>query len=179
MKKTFVLVLCGVSGCAVLAGALAFGSPIRFNNLQVHANPVEYSVTFESEHIWYYGFVAAYTRTDLGNHVLITTEYDGEGDNYTHLAGVDVGDDYYSFKTIFLYDKWKDFPPDKLEFNLITGITAVFTGNLYFASNETEETKLTSGTRYDCSLATSDQGKLYAKADSEAYISSLTIFYSC
>ena len=112
---------------------------------------------------------------------MITTEYDWaeEGGNYTHLAGVDVGDDYYSFKTIFLYDKWKDFPPDKLEFNLISGIKAVFTGNLYFASNETEETKLTSGTRYDCSLATSDQGKLYAKADSEAYISSLTIYYSC
>ena len=171
----------GVLACTVGVTTLAVAGANQLDAFQVKANPIEYSVTFESEHIWYYGFVAAYTRTDLGNHVLITTEYDwaDEGNNCTHLAGVDVGDDYYSFKTIFLYDNWKDFPPDKLEFNLITGIKAVFTGNLYFASNETEETKLTSGTRYDCSLATSNQGKLYAKADSEAYISSLTIYYSC
>ena len=177
-KKTLVFTSIGALFLVVVS-AVAISGANQLDRLQVKADPTEYSVTFESEHIWYYGFKAAYTRTDLGNHVLITTEYDGEGDNYTHLAGVDVGDDYYSFKTIFLYDNWKDFPPDKLEFNLITGIKAVFTGNLYFASNETEETKLTSGTRYDCSLATSDQGKLYAKADSEAYISSLTIYYSC
>ena len=178
-KKSLFLDSMGMLACTVGVTALAVSGANQLDIFPVKADPKEYSVTFETEHIWYYGFVAAYTRTDLGNHVLITTEYDWEGGNYTHLAGVDVGDDYYSFKTIFLYDKWKDFPPDKLEFNLITGIKAVFTGNLYFASNETEETGLTNGTRYDCSLATSNQGKLYAKTDSEAYISSLTIYYSC
>ena len=98
MKKAFVLVLCGVSGCAVLAGALAFGSPIRFNNLQVHANPVEYSVTFNGDTPYQvvgdnYVF---YVETVSGNKVgFVATKY---VDNLITFHGMD-------FESLYFFDK--------------------------------------------------------------------------
>ena len=175
MKKGFMLVLGGVSACAVLAGALAFGSPIRFNSLQVHANPVEYSVTFNESNTTVKKVnndYAIYTTTPRGAKVGVV----GNGNSYQSFIFNSV-----SFRRLQLYDYNNLLKgAGAYQFSTITGIAISFTGgSVVFNGGSTYIDDVVSGHEYTGLSTIPDYFPEFTVTNGSVTVSSLTIMYSC
>ena len=181
MKKAFMLVLGGASGCAVLAGALAFSGPIRFNSLQVNADPVEYSVTF--------GWEEPTTVKDVGSNYVFSTTTTG-GNKVGVVGHNDESERFYFHKRIFtelyLYEFQSALASaDTYDFDLITGFAISFSGGsvvfqsgfdedeMFFAVESEKEYKELSIT------PSSDLPGFMVDGEDIVTVNSLTIWYSC
>ena len=176
MKKAFMLVLGGVSGCAVLAGALAFSGPIRFNDLQVHANPVEYSVTFDGSGSTTVKKVnndyAIYTTTPRGAKVGVV----GNGNSYQSFTFNSV-----SFRRLQLYDYNNLLKgAGAYQFSTITGFAISFTGgSVVFNGGSTYIDDVVSGHEYTGLSTIPDYFPEFTVTNGSVTVTSLTISYSC
>ena len=170
-----MLVLCGVSGCAVLAGALAFSGPIRFNNLQVHANPVEYSVTFDED---------STVKAVGDNYAIFTTT---AGGNKVGVVGYNNSDARFtfngvSFKYLYLYDSNSLLRgAGAYEFSTITGFAISFSGGstMTFDGGSTYIDDVVSGHEYTGLSTIPDYFPSFKVMNGSVTVSSLTIMYSC
>ena len=173
MKKAFMLVLCGVSACAVLAGALAFGGPIRFNDLQVHANPDEYSVTFDAE--------STVETVDDGVYAIYETTPRGAK---VGVVGFDNSEAYFTFKGasfmfIQLYGAHELKEVGAFEFSAITGFAISFSGgSVMFDGGDTRIDSVVSEQEYKGLSITPRDYPEFITTHSIT-VSSLTIWYSC
>ena len=97
MKKTIIASLAVLASAAVVA-TFALGGAGKFGDVQVHADPVEYSVTFNGDTPYQvvgdnYVF---YVETESGNKVgLVATQYVNY--NLITFHGMD-------FESLFFYD---------------------------------------------------------------------------
>ena len=172
MKKGFMLVLGGVSACAVLAGVLAFSGPIRFNDLQVHANPVEYSVTFDGSDKTTVEAVgnnyAICTTTAAGNKVGMMGRGKTTGLGLT-VCGV-------KFNALLLYGTGAGV----YDFGHITGFTAVFDGEdltlVWEDENGMYDGQLESGKRFNVTCTPSGNPQFTGFGTT---VTSLTVHYTC
>ncbi len=174
MKKGFMLVLGGVSACAVLAGALAFSGPIRFNSLQVNADPVEYSVTFDEDStVKAVGDnYAIYTTTPRGAKVGVVG-FDNRYKDFTFNS--------VSFRRLKLYDYSSLLKgAGAFEFSTITGFAISFSGGSVLCNGgSTYIEDVVSGHEYTELSITPDWFPEFTVTNGSVTVSSLTIWYSC
>ena len=179
MKKTVIASLAVLATAATLA-TFALAGAGKFGDVQVNADPKEYSVTFDESN---------------------NTTVEAVGTNYaictTTAAGSKVGvvgynndwKDRLSFRqTKFKELKLADYSSaledaDANEFSQITGLAVTFTGNLdlwYEVNDENVQQVLESGVKYDVSLEPYGWPRLtQGDAGGTVTISSFTIWYSC
>ena len=178
MKKTIIASLAVLASAAVLT-TFALGGAGKLGGVQVNADPVEHSVTF-----------------DWGESTTVEKVVDAEGDgNYaicTTTAGgnkVEVVGWYneeacftfqgVSFRNLRLSSTKALAEVGAYQFSTITGFAIFFSGgSVKFDSNNTKIDSVESGKEYKgLSIKPSDEPGFFTK-DSIS-VASLTIWYSC
>ena len=182
MKKTVIASL-AVIGCAAVVATLALGGAGKLGNVQVHADPVEYSVTFDGSES-----TTVERRDSDSNYAICTTTARG---NKLGVVGFDNFQNCLSFcGANFLELQLSDISNaltnnGAIEFSHITGYQISFSGGSLVLKKglEMEGSPVTSGLKYDVSLTPSDEPVFamdeFAEEEGDVTISSLTIWYSC
>ncbi len=181
MKKTIIIASLAVLASAAVVATFALGGAGKFGDVQVNADPVEHSVTFdygesttveevvdvEGDHNY-----AICTTTAGGNKVEVVGWYNE--DAYFTFKGV-------SFRSLRLSSTKALAEVGAYQFSTITGFAIFFSGgSVRFISNETTIDSVESGTPYkELSIMPSDEPAFFMKGKDGVTVASLTIWYSC
>ncbi|MBQ7250546.1 MAG: hypothetical protein IJS37_04300 [Bacilli bacterium] len=184
MKKTVIIASLAVLASAAVVATFALAGAGKFGDVQVNADPVEYSVTFDAK---------SGIKEDFGKYAICTTTAAG---NRVGVVGFNTDFEFLSFGEVpFMELQLHDatcalINAGAYDFGHITGFQVTFTGKLklrYEVLNEEEETfeeveqDVESGVKYDVSL-TPDDYPAFARdeySDDVVTITSLTIWYTC
>ena len=173
MKKTVIASLAVLASAAVLT-TFALGGAGKFRDVQVNADPKEYSVTFD----WSQSTTvekkgdnyAICTTTAAGNKVEVVGYYDGEA-SFTFNGA--------SFMYLRPSSAELLWEVGAYQFSTITGFAIFFSGgSVKFDAITTKIDSVESGKEYKgLSIKPSDEPGFFTK-DSIS-VASLTIWYSC
>ena len=180
MKKTLIASLAVLASAAVLA-TFALGGAGKFGDVQVNADPVEYSVTFdgsESTTIEKVGdHYAICTTTAAGNKVGLVGYYSGNAErNRLTFRGE-------NFCDLDLFNLANTLAGRAYEFSAITGFAISFLGeeDVWMNLEGMDETidRIESGKEYKGLSITPSGMPSFMLMEGGATVSSLTIWYSC
>ncbi len=177
MKKSIIASLAVLASAAVVA-TFALGGAGKFGDVQVHADPVEHSVTFNAS-----GESKATIETFDDNIAICTTTAAG---NKVGVVGHFTDFEYLYFgEAHFMELQLHDMScalmnAGAIAFGHMTGFTVVFDGPLMLEwhdeNDEIHDEYLESGERFDVTCTPYDLPML---SGYETTITSLTIWYSC
>ena|GEM_PF-775857 len=146
MKKTVIASLAVLASAAVLT-TFALGGTDKFGDVQVHADPVEPSVTFDAKS----------KIEEVGDNSVISTTT--AGGNKVGVVGIGKPDEGLSFcdvkcHALFIFDQGDLEAAGAYEFGHITGFTVDFDGSDLMLSwndenDEMHGEHLESGTRFN------------------------------
>ena len=186
-KKALFLASMGVLACTVGVTALVFGGANQLDILQVKADPVEYSVTFDGSESTTVEIppgsddYAICTTTARGNKVGVV----GGRTYVPQLDHLHFRDETNYFGELQLGDfSCRLLNVGARDFANITGFKIFFSGGSLVLKKdlEMEGSPVTSGVKYDMSLTPDDYPAFemdeFAE-EGDVIISSLTIWYSC
>ena len=187
MKKSIIASL-AVLGCAAVVATLALDGAGKLGNVQVHADPVEYSVTFDGSESTTVEIppgsddYAICTTTARGNKVGVV----GSRTYVPQLDHLHFRDETNYFGELQLGDfSLRLLNVGALDFGNITGFKIYFEGGSLVLKKGfvMEGSPVTSGLKYDVSLTPDDHPAFerdeFAEEEGDVTISSLTIWYSC
>lgn len=174
MKKAIIASLAVLASAAVLT-TFALGGTGKFGDVQVHADPVEYSVTFDKD--------SDIEEVD-DNSVISTTT---AGGNKVGVVGIGKPDEGLSFcgvkcHALFIFDQGDLEAAGAYEFGHITGFTVDFDGfDLMLSWNDENDEMhgehLKSVTRFN--VAFTPYNTPIFEGGPETTIKSLTVHYTC
>lgn len=178
MKKTVIASLAVLATAAVLT-TFALGGAGKFRDVQVNADPVERSVTFD------WGESTTVEKVvDVegdGNYAICTTT---AGGNKVEVVGYYDGEANFTFKgASFMYLRPSSSKAlaevGAYQFSTITGFAIFFSGgSVKFDAGHTIFNSVESGTPYKgLSIKPSDEPGFFTK--DSITVASLTIWYSC
>ncbi len=179
MKKSIIASLAVLASAAVVA-TFALGGAGKLGDVQVNANPTEYSVTFD-----WGDSTTAEQPSGSPNYVICTTTAAG---SKVGVVGFNAGIECFYFHTkIFTELHLADFTSTLVnagayEFSHITGFAISFSGGtVKFDGGDTKIDSVTSEKEYKgLSIAPTGYPR-FARGELEGivYVDSLTIWYSC
>ena len=181
MKKTVIASLAVLASAAVVA-TFALGGAGKFGDVQVNADPVEYSVTFDGES-------SIEEHNDDGNYAICTTSAHGsklgvvgfnKWQNKLSFCGVNFGELQLSDISNALINN------GAYEFSHITGFAISFSFSSFLGGSlklvkfpqETVIDSVESGKEYTGLTINPSDNQRFTTMDSVT-VTSLTIWYSC
>ena len=181
MKKTIIASLAVLASAAVLT-TFALGGAGKFGDVQVNADPVEHSVTFD----WSQSTTVEEV-VDVegdGNYAICTTT---AGGNKVEVVGYYSGEAYFTFKgASFMYLRPSSTKAlaevGAYQFSTITGFAIFFSGgSVKFDAINTKIDSVESGQEYKGLSIVPTGYPRFARGELEGivYVDSLTIWYSC
>ena len=190
MKKTVVIASLAVLASAAVLTTFALGGAGKFGGVQVNADPVEYSVTFDESD-------ESTTVEKVGNHYAICTTT--AAGNKVGVVGFDSGDARFTFNGVSFMELWlRDSDEDNdgdydvlaevgaYDFDHITGFAISFSGgSMEFVGGLDDDEvwidPVESEKEYDDLSFTPDDlaGFMTNGEGVVVTVSSLTIWYSC
>jgi len=184
MKKNIIIASLAVLASAAVLTTFALGGAGKLGGVQVHADPVEYSVTFDesntsSEVVDAYGekFIVFTTTTDNGNKVGVVGCYNDEA-SFTFKGA--------PFAELSLWNIEDVLEGRAYEFSTITGFAISYSSEepeepvaVNFESMDERIYSVKSGEEYKVPSITPFEGPSFMIMEGIVTITSLTIMYSC
>jgi len=173
MKKTAIIASLAVLASAAVLATFALGGAGKFGNVQVNADPVKYSVTFDKD--------SNIEEVDDGVYAIYETTPRGAK---VGVVGFDNSEAYFTFKSasfmfIQLYGDHELKEVGAFEFSAITGFAISFSGgSVSFDGGDTRIDSVVSEQEYKGLSITPRDYPEFITTHSIT-VSSLTIWYTC